>query len=73
MSQEVNSVTPKPAFGEVDYQTVLFESLKEYLEIFFVSRYILACYQDMIDIHQDKIQTLTDSVHRALESLGSNS
>ena len=63
MSQEVNSVTPKLAFGEVAYQTVLFELLKGYLEMLFVSCYILACYQGVIYVHEDKIQTLTDSVH----------
>ena len=56
MSQEVNSVTPELAFGEVDNQSILFESLEEGLEVLFVSFYILACYQDIVYIYKCEIQ-----------------
>ena len=42
MPQEVDSVTPKLAFGEVDDQTVPFKPLKGFLEVLFMSFHILA-------------------------------
>ena len=70
MPQEVNSVPPNLALGEVDDQSVLLQSPKEGLKVLFVSIYILAYYQDVVYIYKHKIQTRTDSVHEALESLG---
>ena len=49
---------------------LLFKLLKEFLEVLFVSFHVLACYQDIIYIYECEIQSLKDSVHHALESLG---
>ena len=71
MAEEVNGVATKLALGDVDDQAVLLESLEQQAEVFFVCLNILASHQDVINIDEGEIQTVTGNVHQALESLGS--
>ena len=64
MAEEVNGVATKQAFGDVDDQAVLLESLEQQVKVFFVCLNILASHQDVINLDEGEIQTVTVSIRR---------
>ena len=71
MTKEVNGVTTKLAFGDVNDQAILLKSLEQQAKMFFACPNILASHQHVIDVNKGEVLTATDSVHQVLESLGS--
>ena len=71
MAEDVNGVATKLALGDIDDQSVHLELLEQQAKVFFVCLKILASHQDVVKVDEGEIQTMTDNVHQALESLGS--
>jgi len=55
---------------DVHYEAIIMKALKQLSLLDLVFFLIPAGYQDVIYVHEDEIQSLTNCVHKALETLG---
>ena len=69
VSQKIYSRGSEHAFRRVENKAKLLEAVEKVLKIFVVLCLIGASYQNVVQIHENAIESAADHVHQSLESL----
>ena len=67
VTKEVDFGNSKLALFWFDDQTVVLEAIEESAELFLMFIVVLACHQDVVEVHKKEIEVLEDGVHEPLE------